>query len=156
MFIVIRYICKRADSLYIIIVGILRILAMKDLTKSTYVTVCKTRILILYESSAFLFRRRFDHRRIIHDNTSQDISSLTVFVHIFGIDLADLALAIYIVLIDIPGRTAPQPAGGAIFASTSTVHGIPDNFLALFFCRILYEYRSILHISHPQYATAST
>ena len=91
--------------------NILRILAMKDLTKSTYVTVCKTRILILYESSAFLFRRRFDHRCIIHDNTSQDISSLTVFVHIFGIDLADLALAIYIILIDIPGRTAPQPAG---------------------------------------------
>ena len=74
-------------------------------------------------------------------------SSLTVFVHVFLIDLPDLSFPINIVLIDVPRRASAEPAGGAILTSSATVHGVLDDLLPFFFCSVLYKNR--LHTQPP-------
>ena len=102
LFIVIRYLGKSTYALYIIMISILRIFAMKNLTKTAHIAIRDAWVLVLYEFPALLFRGQLDQRCIYHGITSHYIPALTVSVHIFGINLPDLTLSIYIVLIDIP------------------------------------------------------
>ena len=102
MYIVIRHLGKSTYALYIIMISILRIFAMKNPAKTAHIAIRDAWVLVLYECSALFFRGRFDQRCIYHGITSHDIPALTVSVHIFGINLSDLTLSIYIVLIYIP------------------------------------------------------
>lgn len=143
-------------TLYIIIVSVLRILAMKDFAKSAHITICYAWIPVLYKCPALLLGGRFYHRRICHSRTSHNVPALSIFIHIFSIDLPDLTISIYIILIDVPWRATAQPAGRAVLTASTAVHGILNNRLTFFFSCILYENRFILHNRHPLYATEST
>ena len=102
MYIVIRHLSKCSYTHYIIMISILRIFAVKNLAKTAHIAIRDAWVLVFYECSALFFRGRFDQRCIYHGITSHYIPTLTVSVHIFGINLPDLTLSIYIVLIDIP------------------------------------------------------
>ena len=78
---------------------------------------------------------------------SEDVAVLAVLLHVGGVDLADLALAVDVVLIDVPGRAAAEPAGRAVLASAAAVERIADDLFPLFFCGVLdqngsHRYRS--------------
>ena len=62
---------------------------------------------------------------------------------ILHVDLSDLTLTVDVVLVDLPGISATQPAGGAVFtAAFATVQRSADDLLTFFFCGVLDEYRS--------------
>lgn len=54
---------------------------------------------------------------------SLDLPVLTVFFHISHVDITDLALAVDIILIDIPRTAASEPAGRTVLAASAAVKG---------------------------------
>ena len=54
---------------------------------------------------------------------SLDLPVLTVFFHIAHVDITDLALAVDIILIDIPRTAASEPARRTVLASAAAVKG---------------------------------